>query len=266
MAVEYSRFLVPVPASYVPPTESIARLIDAMVASKWLPGRDSPSLNRVRHKVPDRNIKSATLERSPFLSRFLPWLGKPNSSKWICQLPRYVDSPRPIDSAFIDSRIEDGGMLLVFGVSNLDLDEIRYPLARLDYERTDTYFDVIFWVSSDFVYLTSETLEGLENTNCTCGKNLLFSKENDVFAPDDHFPLLCQTCKTPFDPNDRTFRICDGYTGERSEIRGGTVFRFAIEIDCGKCTPQSSVEFARDFRDLCSSMLQCDFQEVESIH
>ena len=181
-------------------------------------------------------------------------------------MPRYVETPQHIDPAFIAARIEDGGLLLRYGVRNFDRDVVKYPLARLDYERQDTYYDLQFWWSEDFIYLTSQTLEGFDSTNCHCGFNLVFKKEVDVFAPDEHMRLICPKCKIPFNPNERVLRICDGYTGEGTEIEGGAVFRFAIEIDCGKCIPNSSVEFAPEFRDLCSSMLQCDFLEVESIH
>ncbi len=79
---------------------------------------------------------------------------------------------------FYKFQIEDGGLQLLYGISNLELDDIRYPLERLDYEKQETYYDVVFWLSDDFVCLTSETLEGFENTNL-CVRTEFKSREGE---------------------------------------------------------------------------------------
>ena len=143
--------------------------------------------------------------------------------------------------------------------------EVEIPTIDFD-DRHGTYYDLRFWLSPDYVAVTSETLEGFDDSLCECGHELAHEKPRDVFSPCEHYPLRCPSCGVAFRPQDRQFKVRCGYTGEESMVKGGTVFRFAIEIDCGKCIPESDVAFNSEFRDVCSSSLACDFIELGSVY
>ncbi len=158
-------------------------------------------------------------------------------------------------------------LLLQYSMSSLNRDKnIRYPLARLAHDRQDLYYALRFWLSPDFVYVTSETLEGFANTECQCGASLIHEKHRDVFYPNAHFPLRCPECNNPFDPNARLFHLRCAFTGDSSTVVGGTTFRFCVEIDCGKCIPRDDVSFHPDLHRLCSNVLGCEFIEVGSVY
>ncbi len=233
---------------------------------KWLPPSDSPCLQSVRHMLPDENTKELHDPGTSFPWTLLPWVTKREPSTTFIQLPKFTDSPAPIDGSFVQSRLDDGGLLLQYSMRHLDLDDIRYPLARLDRDRDSVYYDLKFWLSPDYVCITSETLVGYDDSRCQCGRKLAHEKPRDVFSPCDHFPLRCPTCETPFNPQDRLFQVRSGYTGDESSVAGGAVFRFAVEIDCGKCIPKSSVAFSSEFRKICSDVLKCDFIEMETVY
>lgn len=216
--------------------------------------------------VPDEDGKEFRDPGTTFPFTLFPWITKREPSTTYMQLPKFAVSPNHIDADFITARLDDSGLLLQYSMRHLDRDNIKYPLARLDYERDATYYDLQFWLSADFVCITSETLEGYADSHCNCGHNLAHEKPRDVFSPCDHFPLHCPRCESPFDPQDYSFRVRSGYTDDETNIAGGAVFRFAIEIDCGKCFPKSTVEFSSEFRALCSEVLQCDFIEIENVH
>ncbi len=190
----------------------------------------------------------------------LVFSGARRKSSTVCvQLPRYTDTPI-VDSAFIQQKYDGGGLLLQYSMSSLNRDKnIRYPLARLAHDRQDLYYALRFWLSPDFVYVTSETLEGFANTECQCGASLIHEKHRDVFYPNAHFPLRCPECNNPFDPNARLFHLRCAFTGDSSTVVGGTTFRFCVEIDCGKCIPRDDVSFHPDLHRLCSNVLGCEF-------
>lgn len=265
MGVEYSRYLVPSPPTFAPSSHVVVKLIESLTLNRWLPMADSPCLQSVRHMTPDDNPKAFHSPGTSFPWTLLPWVKKRPSYPTFVQLPKYANSPS-VDVSFVQQQLDGGGLLLEYSVSNLDRDEIKYPLARLDYDRAEAYFDFKLWLSPDYVYLTSETLEGFDDLTCQCGLYLAHERPNDVFSPHEHFPLQCPQCRAPFVPQSHQFHIRCGFTGDESTVPGGTVFRFAIEMDCGKCMPTSPVEFASDFRILCSDVLKCDFIELGNVN
>ena len=266
MSVEYSRYLVPSPPTFAPSPDGIVSLVKTLTAEKWLPKRDSPCVRSVRHMVPDENAQVFHDPGTTFPFTMMPWVSRREPSTTYVQLPKFTDSPG-IDSSFVQDQLDAGGLLLQYSMWRLDRDNgIRYPLNRLDHARDAAYYDLKFWLSPDYVYLTSETLRVLDSSQCDCGRKLAHEKPCDVFSPCDHFPLQCPDCNAPFHPHDRQFHIRCGYTGDETTVAGGTVFRFAIEIDCGKCIPKAPVDFSLEFRRVCSSTLQCDFIELGSVN
>ena len=264
MGVEYSRFLVPTPATQVPTCDAIVQLIDALIHGQWLPISGSPSLRSIRKKVLEFSRPyGASRTSSPFL--LLPkWLrAKPRDDGYI--RARYIDA-KDIDATCIRDSLEAGGLLLEYCVHNLHQAEIRFPLARMDHEISETYFDLRLWLSSDYVCPLTENLLGFEVSKCKCGQELQFSKDNDVFVGDLHFPLRCTSCELVFDPSEREFRIADAFSGDVTYTLGGPVFRFAIEFDFGKCVPESSVQFDPELKSLCEEVLQCELAEYEMVH
>jgi hypothetical protein len=265
VGVEYSRYLIPQPASYAPSCATVCQLLAVFVENRWLPHAGSESLRSIRYRVPDESAKEFYDPGTRFPWTLLPWIQKKEPSRSFLQLPEYRDCPAQVDEEFLQAQYDNGGLLLEYSLWHLDLDDLVYPLERLDYERDNVYYELRFWLSPDFVYVTSECLEGFENSRCECGHQLAHEKPRDVFTT-SHFPLNCPICEKPFNPSEYLFRVYNGFNGEQSVVPGGTTFRFAIEMDCGKCMPESSVEFAPRFRTLCGEVLQCDFVELEDVN
>lgn len=264
MGVEYSRFLVPTPATQVPTCDAIVQLIEALIDDRWLPKSGSPSLRSVRKKVLECSKPDGSLcTSSPFL--LLPkWLrARPRVDGYL--RARYIDAT-DMDATCIRDSLEAGGLLLEYSVRNLHLAGIRFPLARIDHHISETYFDLRLWLSPDYVCPLAENLLGFEVSNCKCGQELQFTKDNDVFVVDSHFPLRCTNCGLDFDPSEREFRIADAFSGDITYTLGGPVFRFAIEFDFGKCVPESPVQFDSDLKSLCEEVLQCELAEYETVH
>lgn len=250
----------------MPSPDAVVSLVDSLTAEQWLPKRDSPSLRSVRHVLPDENAKAIHDPGTTFPFTLLPWVTKREPSTTYIQLPKFTDSPA-INASFVQERFDDGGLLLQYSMRHLDRDaNIKYPLDRLDHDRHAAYYDLQLWLSPDYVSVTSETLEGFDNSLCPCGNKLGHEKPRDVFDPCEHFPLQCPDCNAPFSPQDHQFHVRCGYTGKESTVAGGTVFRFAIEVDCGKCIPKSDVAFSQDFRNICSDVLCCDFIELGNVN
>lgn len=266
MAVEYARYLIPVPATFVPSCEQVMELIGALTAGGWLPERDSPCLQRVQYRIPDENAREIYTPATPWLFTLLPWVTRRPESRTWSQFPPQMDAPAVINASFVQERYDDGGLWLEYHVSRLDQADVRYPLARLDHKPKGAYFGLRFMMSEDFVYQTSETLDGYDDVNCSCGHPLVYEKPRDVFSPLCHFPLQCPECEREFDPAERSFRVYDGFTGEASEVAGGTVFRFAVVMDCGKCRPEADVEFCAEFRGVCRDVLGCEFIEIGEMY
>lgn len=264
MGVEYSRFLVPIPATQVPTCDAIVQLIEALIDDRWLPSSGSPSLRSVRKKVLECSRPDGSLCTSSLFLLLPKWLRARRRDDGYLRA-RYIDA-KAIDATCIRDSLEAGGLLLEYSVHNLNQAEIRFPLARMDHETSETYFDLRLWLSSDYVCPLAENLLGFEVSKCKCGQELQFSKDNDVFVVASHFPLRCASCGHGFDPSEREFRIADAFSGDITCTLGGPVFRFAIEFDFGKCVPESTVQFDPDLKSLCEEVLQCELAEYETVH
>ena len=242
----------------------MVQLIDGLIHDRWLPSSGSPSLRSVRRKVLEYSKHDGSSRASsPFL-RLPKWLlARARDEGYL--LARYIDAT-VIDATCIRDSLEAGGLLLEYSVHDLHQAEIRFPLARMDYEISETYFDLRLWLSSDYVCPLAENLLGFEVSRCKCGKEMQFSKENDVFVGDSHYPLRCTSCGLGFDPSEREFRIADAFSGEITYTLGGPVFRFAIEFDFGKCVPEPPVQFDPNLKSLCEDVLQCELAEYETVH
>lgn len=264
VGVEYSRYLIPKPTSTVIGSETIASLIAALASERWLPKRDSPSLKSVQHRMPAPDAKAIRVPSTSFPRTLISWIKAQPETEYISQFAKLTQSPDAVDANFVRERRDNGGLYLQYSFRNLHHDNIRFPLTEPDFVTPDLYYDLNFYLSNDLVYVTSETLDGFDSTKCSCGAELTFDRIGSVFI-DQLLHDRCPDCHKQFMPAQNRFRIAHPMTGEPSYVMGGAVFRFAIELDCGKCIPKTHFEFHPAFRDLCMRELQCEFIEMETV-
>jgi hypothetical protein len=63
--------------------------------------------------------------------------------------------------------------------------------------------------------------------------------------------------------------VRDGWTGITSVIPGGTIYRFAVVVDCKKCIPEriaSPIKADPRLLDVCRQMFGIPFYEVGGLH
>ena len=216
--------------------------------------------------LPDENAKEFHDPGTTFPFTMLPWVTKREPSTMFVQLPKFTDSPMPIDTPFVQSRLDDADYYFstLCGIWIATTSGTHSLVSTMIAMPSTTTFNSGCHPTMSASH--PETLEGYDNPLCQCGHKLAHEKPRDVFSPCHHFPLRCPTCDTLVDPQDRLFHVRSGYTGDQSSVPGGAVFRFAVEIDCGKCFPDSSVAFSPEFRTICSDVLKCDFIEMENVH
>ena len=72
-----------------------------------------------------------------------------------------------------------------------------------------------------------------------------------------------------FDPSLIQVVVRDAWTGKKSLVIGGAMYRFAVVIDCGKCIPErgpSAIKANPLFLKLCERVMGHEFYEVGDIY
>jgi hypothetical protein len=141
----------------------------------------------------------------------------------------------------------------------------RSPLSVRASERVrdETYYDVEIHLSCDYVYHCSELIDPFDDIRCMCGESLEYDNNDRVFYA-SRIKYRCPRCARDFDVSEKPATVRNGRTGEKSTVPGGTSYRFALVVDCGKWLPTRSsvINLHPDLVELCQSELQHSFYEV----
>lgn len=156
-------------------------------------------------------------------------------------------------------------LMIIWPVDSLQTSGLRYPLDPLPSRpRADCFYQIQLHFADQYLYRTSEAVEPFDpDPECECGESLAF----DVDLAQDPFYAQrlwreCPECGEPFDPSRLVATGRDGWTGEEIETRGGTTYRFALVVDCGKCFGSRPPRIHDELKRLVEETLDCQFYEV----
>jgi hypothetical protein len=233
MGVEYRHYLLPHDRRFHPDSTQLMELIEAMRAQRWLP---TPQVQ------PDRGDGTFMTPECP--DRRGQALPQHLTRDWLDEVMRQ-------------------DLALRWPVKSTRRYDLRYPLQPLpDLDGGDTYYDVWFELSSDYVYRVSDCIDPFETTACPCGTGLEFEVEHDFIWP---FRLRseCPACRRPFDPSGLRAAVRNMWTNDERVVPGGATSRFAIVVDCGKAWPRSEDTTAdHEFVALCARVLACTIDQM----
>lgn len=198
MGVEYRHYLVPGDRGFRPDPPGLARLVAALRDSGFIPP-DGASPDGVVRLLHDGGEAR-------------PW----------------VDADLAATA--------EGDRRLAWSVEDFAASGLADPFGRRPGD--DSYYDLEIHLAGDYVAPVSESIEPIADPTCGCGRDLAYEAEDrSPFAFTGRIRLACPDCGSPFRPGDHAARMTDPATGAASERPGGSAYRFALAIDCGKAIP-----------------------------
>jgi len=254
MGVEYCVYLLPRDNTVRPSPGAVAKLIEAWVAHRYVRApNDAKARESVKfHYRPDEHAKQsgAYVETEPGKPRPLPLVEPLAAMREVLTAPEVI---------------------IVWPIHDTMALGLDYPLDRIpdmgDPKR-GPYLDLRLEISDDFVDRGSECIDGLYAARCTCGRDLRYHLDHDLFYA-GRIKRLCPTCGAAFRPQDHETIVGDGMTGERTSIAGGATSRFAIVVDCGKAWNRdapTSVLAKPTFVTLCETSLGTKLYQVSDYY
>lgn len=150
------------------------------------------------------------------------------------------------------------------------LDKKESPAAAYPLEPQPSLTDPPYWTieirsSPDFIHRTSEIIEPLSSTQCSCGEELEYERATgrDIFYS-ARIRRSCPKCGRAFIPEDRGCAYNDAWTGRPTKLPGGCVHSFALLVDCGKCHPHKpwNPRLRPALLACLTEELKCGFREV----
>jgi len=144
---------------------------------------------------------------------------------------------------------------------------VEYPLTRAPYAETrqqkdEIYYEIIMHWHPWFEAIGGECVDTNLDITCDCGAAWAIASDASL-----RFRATCGGCRKPFDPTRHVATIEDSYTGKRGKLVG-PFYRFAIEIDCGKCLPEDggAVMAKQALVRLCEDRLDTTLLQVGTIY
>jgi hypothetical protein len=248
MGVEYRHYLIPRPNSFQPSAAQLAALVESLANLNWIAVPGSDALR-----------KMALIDEMSYEDAADGWAH-------IRLSPGFASVPRSLSPDWF--QVETSGDLrLGFPVNHADRVGLHYPLINDSGPPDDPYYEIELHLSRDYVHHVSELIEPAP-TVCACGEPLEYRAAHDVFYA-SRIRMQCTRCSTRFDPSSIQVVVRDGWTGDKSLVNGGTIYRFAVVIDCGKCIPQrrhAPISANPSLVDLCQRVLSHEFYEVGDIY
>jgi hypothetical protein len=250
MGVEYCHYLVPRPNSFYPTSQQLAVLVESLASDNWIAAPGSEPLR-----------KMATIDGMSYEDADEAWAH--------LQLrPGFASVPRSLTPAWFQERL-GGDLKLGFPVEHADQIGLQYPLINDTGPPEDPYYEIQLHLSREYVQHVSELIEP-SNCVCVCGESLEFDPDGyaDIFYASRVW-VRCPRCSTAFDPSSIAVVVRDGWTGEKTLVKGGTIYRFAIVVDCGKCIPKrvsAPIRANPSIVALCQRVVGQEFYEVGDIY
>lgn len=248
MGVEYCHYLIPRPNSFRPSAEQLAGLVEAWSMDHWIAAPDSDALK-----------KMALINGIPYEEAADIWAH-------IRLSPGFASVPRSLTPEWFREQMA-GDLKLEFPVDHGDQIGLQYPLISDSGPPHDPYYEIQIHLSGEYVQHASELI-GSEEIVCACGESLEFAADPDVFYA-SRIRIQCPRCSAVFDPSSVRVMVRDGWTGEKSWVSGGTIYRFAIVIDCGKCIPErkdAPIRANAALVELCQKVLGHEFYGVGDLY
>jgi len=92
---------------------------------------------------------------------------------------------------------------------------------------------------------------------CSCGAAIQeFEPSGDDPFYSSRLPNHCPECHRQVNYAILPVTIRDGWTGVESKAVGGTAYRFAIVVDCGKCWPDGEADVVAEFLGVIERTVQ----------
>lgn len=248
MGVEYCHYLFPRPNSFRPSPAQLVGFVEALAADNWIAVPGSKAMKKMA-AIDDMSDEDACSVWAQI------WLSV-----------GYGSVPYPLTTEWFEGR-ELLDTRLAISIEHGDQIGLRYPLINDWTPPEDPYYDIQLHLSLEYVQHVSELIHPI-NAICECGEDLEYYPEDDIFYA-SRIRNPCPQCARTFDPSAIEVVVRDGWTGEESQIRGGTIYRFAIAIDCHKCIPErKSVPIRANpaLLELCERQFGQTFYEVADVY
>jgi hypothetical protein len=248
MGVEYRHYLISRPNSFRPNGRQLAALVESLAKDNWIAAPGSDALREM-----------ALLDGVAQEEADDGW-----ARLW--KRPDFESVPRSLTPKWFEGQTSID-LRLGFPVNHGDRIGLCYPLVNDAGPPEDPYYEIELRSSRDYVHHVSEEIEPAL-TICVCGEPLEYYPDYDVFYA-SRIKIQCPRCSAPFDPSSINVVVRDGWTGDKSLVKGGAIYRFAIVVDCGKCIPERRrvpIKANPRFVDLCQRVMGCAFYEIGDIY
>jgi hypothetical protein len=250
MGVEYCHYLIPRPNSFRPSSDQLAAFVDSLMNEKWIAAPGSDAFK-----------KMAAIDGMSLANAEETW-----ARIWLPSGFTAASVPYPLTSQWFQSRLAED-VRIGFPVEHADAIGVTYPLFSDSGLPNDPYYEIEVHLCNEYVHHSSELIKEVEG-KCSCGASLEYCPDNEIF-PGSRFKTQCPECSTVFDPSGIAVEVRDGWTGARSIVPGGAIYRFAVAVDCGKCIPvrkRDPIKANREFVNLCERIFSQKFYEVGDIY
>jgi hypothetical protein len=252
VGVEYRCYLIPRPNTFRPRPDAALALIAALRDDGWLLGPDHSPLA----KLPFSQSRLYTPAKGQ--GYFALTVGSRDS--FTAPLPELFE------------KYAERDLLAVWPIESLGTSGLRYPLEPLPFDdladAADCYYEVQFHFGRDFIYHMSEVIDPFDpSPTCPRGHALECEPESeeDPFYS-SRLSARCPQCGVAFDPTQLVASGRDGWTGTAMRIQGGTAYRFAVVIDCGKFFGQRQHRFDPRLKSLVERTLDIETYEVADFY
>lgn len=257
MGVEYARWLVAKSSYFLPEAPSIAKLVEALRAERWIVDPASPELAKLRfeglraqHAKATGGYAVKTVENT---------FGTDVRAKLAASTE---PTPLSLTKDWLDDASREE-LRLVWPVTSDASLSLRHPLSHQPEGPVSYVLEV--HRAPEYVYPVGENLDPIA-TECACGEDLAFEWDDEelvpAFADSTGIFAECEACSRTFDPTKATARLGNPFDESGEEVRGGAAYRFALKVDCGKSfVADPKLAFSRELVELVEKQFGRSFHE-----
>jgi len=237
MGVESKFYVLPDTSGYRPDPRNVSELVKALRAAGFICDPNSPAFVASAHQAGSLNSPA-------------DWEG----FSWRLGRDEVAGSLSALELFLTDHRESD--VLVRWPNKDLHLSGLKYPLS-VSPGPDEVYHDIEMHLAADTVYHTSEIIDPFTDIRCSCGAAIqeFEPSGNDPFYS-SRLPNHCPECHRQVNYATLPVTIRDGWTGVESKAVGGTAYRFAIVVDCGKCWPDGEADVVAEFLGVIERTVQ----------
>jgi hypothetical protein len=262
MGVEYARWLVAKGSYFQPEALTIAKLVDALRAEKWIVDPATPELGKLR-------FEGLRAERARTTGGYAVKTVENTFGDDV--RAKLAASTESTPVALTRDWLEDSDreeLRLVWPVTGPSSLPLRYPLSHKP--EGEVSYALELHRALEYVYPAAENLDPIP-TVCKCGEDLAFEWDDEelvpAFADATGIFAECEECSRTFDPTLGTARLGNPFDESGEEVRGGAAYRFALKVDCGKSfVADPKLAFAPELVELIEKQLGRSFHEFGAVY